>query len=216
MGRPGDNQSTRTNPARKVLQRATSPPLPKRCLGRITTAARTLPPPAKQGSKLGNDKLTLEVRLVATELASSDFVSQKLRDFGRPHAEETKERSRPELQARLNSRSGGRTISTGHQKEGGGGVLGKGRKGYNVRPPVFGRIGKKVSGTQTANLQNLDTHENNDWRISVRDRLGSRDVHSRLGQRHSPSESPPSSDSEDSRRKRRRRVVRGGSSEKTP
>ncbi|GKF99345.1 hypothetical protein Tco_0298128, partial [Tanacetum coccineum] len=61
----------------------------------------------------------------------------------------------------------------------------------NRRPPVFGRIGKKVSGTQTANLQNLDTHENNDWRISVRDRLGSRDVHSRLGQRRSPSESPP-------------------------
>ncbi|GJU52586.1 reverse transcriptase domain-containing protein [Tanacetum coccineum] len=64
----------------------------------------------------------------------------------------------------------------------------------------------RSSGTQTANLQNLDTHENNDWRISVRDRLGSRDVHSRLGQRRSPSESPPSSDSEDSRRKRRRRV----------
>ncbi|GKF57527.1 hypothetical protein Tco_0171064, partial [Tanacetum coccineum] len=36
--------------------------------------------------------------------------------------------------------------------------------------------------------------------------MGSRDVHSRLGQRRSPSESPPSSDSEDSRRKRRRRV----------
>ncbi|GJR91954.1 hypothetical protein Tco_0215965 [Tanacetum coccineum] len=54
--------------------------------------------------------------------------------------------------------------------------------------------------------ENLDTHENNDWRISVRDMLGSRDVYSRLGQRRSPSESPPSSDSEDSRRKRRRRV----------
>ncbi|GJY21110.1 hypothetical protein Tco_0393676 [Tanacetum coccineum] len=53
--------------------------------------------------------------------------------------------------------------------------------------------------------ENLDTHENNDRRISVRDRLGSRDVHSRLGQRRSPSENPPSSDSEDSRRKRRRR-----------
>ncbi|GJY87358.1 reverse transcriptase domain-containing protein [Tanacetum coccineum] len=84
----------------------------------------------------------------------------------------------------------------------------KGRLGRkdNRRPPVFGRIGKQVSGTQIANLQNLDTHENNDRRISVRDRLGSRDVHSRLGQRRSPSESPPSSDSEDSRRKRRRRV----------
>ncbi|GJX73077.1 hypothetical protein Tco_0311672, partial [Tanacetum coccineum] len=41
---------------------------------------------------------------------------------------------------------------------------------------------------------------------SIRDRLGSRNVHSRLGQRRSPSESPLSSDSEDSRRKRRRRV----------
>ncbi|GKE58811.1 reverse transcriptase domain-containing protein [Tanacetum coccineum] len=70
-----------------------------------------------------------------------------------------------------------------HQKE---------RRGKdNRRPPVFGRIGKKVLGTQTANLQNLDTHENNDWRISVRDRLGSRDVHSRLGERRSPSDSPP-------------------------
>ncbi|GJX64740.1 hypothetical protein Tco_0299083 [Tanacetum coccineum] len=39
----------------------------------------------------------------------------------------------------------------------------------------------------------------------VRDRLDSRDVHSRLGQWRSPSESPPSSDPEDSRRKRRRR-----------
>ncbi|GJU57319.1 reverse transcriptase domain-containing protein [Tanacetum coccineum] len=85
-----------------------------------------------------------------------------------------------------------------HQKE---------RRGKdNRRPLVFGRIGKKVLGTQTTNLQNLDTHENNDWRISVRDRLGSRDVHSRLGQKRSPSESPPSSDSQDSRRKRRRRV----------
>ncbi|GJW04378.1 hypothetical protein Tco_1563234 [Tanacetum coccineum] len=65
---------------------------------------------------------------------------------------------------------------------------------------------RQVLGTQTSHLQNLDTHENNDWRISVRDRLGSRDVHSRLGQRRSPSESPPSLDSEDSRRKRRRRV----------
>ncbi|GJR50329.1 reverse transcriptase domain-containing protein [Tanacetum coccineum] len=59
-------------------------------------------------------------------------------------------------------------VSPAHQKE---------RRGKdNRRPPVFGRIGKKVLGTQTANLQNLDTHENNDRRISVRDRLGSRDI----------------------------------------
>ncbi|GJW41229.1 reverse transcriptase domain-containing protein [Tanacetum coccineum] len=36
-----------------------------------------------------------------------------------------------------------------------------------------------------------------DFNCRVRDRLGSRDVHSRLGQRHSPNESPPSSDSRD-------------------
>ncbi|GJS35668.1 hypothetical protein Tco_0534050 [Tanacetum coccineum] len=112
--------------------------------------------------------------------------------------EETKKRSSQSLQARLNFGPEDEVSPPRHQKE---------RRGKdNRRPPVFGRIGKKVSGTQTANLQNLDTHENNDWRISVRDRLGSRDVHSRLGQRRSPSESPPSSDSEDSRRKRRRRV----------
>ncbi|GKF90734.1 hypothetical protein Tco_0274435 [Tanacetum coccineum] len=99
--------------------------------------------------------------------------------------EETKKRSSQSLQARLNFGPGDEVSPPRHQKE---------------------RRGKKVSGTQTANLQNLDTHENNDWRINVRDRLGSRDVHSRLGQRRSPSESPPSSDSEDSRRKRRRRV----------
>ncbi|GJS17142.1 hypothetical protein Tco_0411614 [Tanacetum coccineum] len=42
--------------------------------------------------------------------------------------------------------------------------------------------------------------------LRSRDRLGSRNVHSRLGQWRSLSKSPPSSDSEDSRRKRRRRV----------
>ncbi|GKF83065.1 hypothetical protein Tco_0244721, partial [Tanacetum coccineum] len=90
------------------------------------------------------------------------------------------------LQARLNFGPEDEVSPPRHQKE---------RRGRDDRrPPVFGRIGKKVSGTQMANLQNLDTHENTDWRISVRDRLGSRNVHSRLGQRRSPSESPPSSD----------------------
>ncbi|GJU81826.1 hypothetical protein Tco_1284191 [Tanacetum coccineum] len=112
--------------------------------------------------------------------------------------EETKKRSSQSLQARLNFGPEDEVSPPRHQKE---------RRGKdNRRPPVFGRIGKQVSGTQTANLQNLDTHENTDRRISVRDRLGSRNVHSRLGQRRSPSESPPSSDSEDSRRKRRRRI----------
>ncbi|GJW75847.1 reverse transcriptase domain-containing protein [Tanacetum coccineum] len=106
--------------------------------------------------------------------------------------EETKKRSSQSLQARLNFGPEDEVSPPRHRKE---------RRGKdNRRPPVFGRIGKQVLGTQTANLQNLDTHENNDRRISVRDRLGSRDVHSRLGQWRSPSESPPSSDSEDSRR----------------
>nr|GFC52818.1 reverse transcriptase domain-containing protein [Tanacetum cinerariifolium] len=48
------------------------------------------------------------------------------------------------------------------------------------RPPVFTRLGKKVVGDQTADLQ--------------------------LGRWRSLSESPPSSDSEDSRRKRSKRV----------
>ncbi|GKF08786.1 hypothetical protein Tco_0043010, partial [Tanacetum coccineum] len=162
--------------ARKVYSVLLSPPLPKWCQGRIPPSRHPLPLRNK-GPELGADNLTLEG--VATELAPSDFVSQNYETLVALMQEETKKRSR-------------------HQKE---------RRGKDSRrPPVFGRIGKKVSGTQTANLQNLDTHENNDWRISVRDRLGSRDVHSRLGQRRSPSESPPSSDSEDSRRKRRRRV----------
>ncbi|GKA77232.1 reverse transcriptase domain-containing protein [Tanacetum coccineum] len=59
---------------------------------------------------------------------------------------------------------------------------------------------------RTSGPETLTLIENNDLALHVRDRLGSRDVHSRLGQRRSPSESPPSSDSEDSRRKHRRRV----------
>ncbi|GJU27738.1 hypothetical protein Tco_1166359 [Tanacetum coccineum] len=87
---------------------------------------------------------------------------------------------------------------------------------FTAMGPSLGTTQTTATITSTEGLQratfttppqtNLDTHENNDRRISVRDRLGSRDVHSRLGQRRSPSESPPSSDSEDSRRKRRRRV----------
>nr|GEX95332.1 reverse transcriptase domain-containing protein [Tanacetum cinerariifolium] len=74
------------------------------------------------------------------------------------------------------------------------------------RPLVFTRIGKKVVGDQTADLQYLGTHENNGWRTNVYARLGSHDVHDRLRRRRSLSKSPPSSDSEDSRRKRRKRV----------
>ncbi|GJR30309.1 hypothetical protein Tco_1106541 [Tanacetum coccineum] len=89
--------------------------------------------------------------------------------------EETKKRSSQNLQARLNFGPEDEVSPPRHRKER--------RREDNRRPPVFGRIGKQVSGTQTANLQNLSAHENNDWRISVHDRLGNRDVHSRLGQR---------------------------------
>ncbi|GJR12468.1 hypothetical protein Tco_0795120 [Tanacetum coccineum] len=134
---------------------------------------------------------------VATELAPSDFVSQNYETLVALMQEENKKRSSQSLQARLNFGPEDEVSPPRHRKER--------RRKDNRRPPVFGRIGKQVSGTQTANLQNLDTHENNDRHINVRDRLGSRDVHSRLGQWRSPSESPPSSDSEDSRRKRRKR-----------
>ncbi|GJU17800.1 reverse transcriptase domain-containing protein [Tanacetum coccineum] len=118
--------------------------------------------------------------------------------------EETKKRSSQSLQARLNFGPEDEVSPPRHQKE---------RRGKDDRrPPVFGRIGKKVSGTQTANLQNLDTHENNDRRISIRDRLGSRNVHSRLGQRRLPSESLNVRTRGTSRRKRRIRRV-GSSSE---
>ncbi|GJU07191.1 hypothetical protein Tco_1123621 [Tanacetum coccineum] len=113
--------------------------------------------------------------------------------------EETKKRSSQSLQARLNFGPEDEVSPPRHRKER--------RREDNRRPPVFGRIGKQVSGTQTANLQNSDTHENNDWRISVHDRLGSpRCPQSGRTKRSRRSESPPSSDSEDSRRKRRRRV----------
>ncbi|GKF04761.1 reverse transcriptase domain-containing protein, partial [Tanacetum coccineum] len=155
------------------------------------------PPPLRnKGPELGADNLTLEG--VATELAPSDFVSQNYETLVALMQEETKKRSSQSLQARLNFGPEDKVSLPRHQKER--------RRKDNRRPPVFDRIRKKVSGTQTANLQNLDTQENNNRRISIRDRLGSGDVHSRLGQRRSPSESPPSSDFEDSRRKRRRRV----------
>ncbi|GJT25341.1 hypothetical protein Tco_0895278 [Tanacetum coccineum] len=156
-----------------------------------TNTTEPPPPPLRnKGPELGADNLTLEG--VATELAPSDFVSQNYETLVALIQEETKKRSSQSLQARLNFGPEDEVSPPRHQKE---------RRGKdNRRPPVFGRIGRKVSDTQTANLQNLDTHEHNDRRISVRDRLGSRDVHSRLGQRRSPSDSPPSSDSEDSRR----------------
>ncbi|GJU45896.1 reverse transcriptase domain-containing protein [Tanacetum coccineum] len=196
-GRPslGTTQPTATITSTEDLQRAAFTTPPQTAPG--TNSTEPPPPPIRnKGPELGADNLTLEG--VATELAPSDFVSQNYETLVALMQEETKKRSSQSLQARLNFGPEDEVSPPRHRKER--------RREDNRRPPVFGRIGKQVSGTQTANLQNLDTHENNDWRISVHDRLGSRDVHSRLGQRRSSSESPPSSDSEDSRRKRRRRV----------
>ncbi|GKA94057.1 hypothetical protein Tco_0816043, partial [Tanacetum coccineum] len=191
----GTTQPTATITSTEDLQRAAFTTPPQTAPGTNTTEPP--PPPIRnKGPELGADNLTLEG--VATELAPSDFVSQNYETLVALMQEETKKRSSQSLQARLNFGPEDEVSPPRHRKER--------RRKDNRRPLVFGRIGKQVSGTQTANLQNLDTHENNDWRISVRDRLGSRDVHSRLGQRRSPSESPPSSDSEDSQRRRRRRV----------
>ncbi|GKE37036.1 hypothetical protein Tco_1460441, partial [Tanacetum coccineum] len=117
-----------------------------------TNTTEPPPPPLRnKGPELGADNLTLEG--VATELAPSDFVSQNYETLVALMQEETKKRSSQSLQARLNFGPGDEVSPPRHQKE---------RRGKdNRRPPVFGRIGKKVSGTQTANLQNLDTHENN-------------------------------------------------------
>ncbi|GJW48552.1 putative ribonuclease H-like domain-containing protein [Tanacetum coccineum] len=83
-----------------------------------------------------------------------------LRDFGPPSWQKgkTKERSSQSHTGRLNFGPEDEVSPPRHRKER--------RRKDNRRPPVFGRIGKQVSGTQTANLQNLDTHENNDRRIT--------------------------------------------------
>ncbi|GJT73747.1 hypothetical protein Tco_1033033 [Tanacetum coccineum] len=181
----GTTQPTATITSTEDLQRAAFTTPPQMAPGANTTEP---PPPPFQnkGPELGAGNLTLEG--VATELAPSDFVSQNYETLVALMQEETKKRSSQSLQARLNFGPEDEVSPPRHRKER--------RRKDNRRPPVFGRIGKQVSGTQIANLQNWDTHENNDRRVSVRDRLGSRDVYSRLGQWRSLSESPPSSDSE--------------------
>ncbi|GJU43633.1 hypothetical protein Tco_1200899 [Tanacetum coccineum] len=196
---PGDNPDTPiiTQRGRSTNYATFSHPLPKPVARGIESTGRHPHPFDTSVRSLGADT-PHTWKGVATEWWPSDFVSQNYETLVALMQEETKKRSSQSLQARLNFGPEDEVSPPRHQKE---------RRGKdNRRPPVFGRIGKKVSGTQTANLQNLDTHENNDWRISVRDRLGSRDVHNRLRQRRSPNESPPSSDSEDSQRKRRRRA----------
>nr|GFA05622.1 reverse transcriptase domain-containing protein [Tanacetum cinerariifolium] len=97
--------------------------------------------------------------------------------------EETKKRSSQSLQARLNFDPEYEASPPRHRKER--------RERDSRRPPVFTRIGKKVVGDQTANLQYLGTYENNGWHTNVHARLGSRDFHDRLGQQRSLSEMTP-------------------------
>nr|GFC32720.1 reverse transcriptase domain-containing protein [Tanacetum cinerariifolium] len=159
----------------------------------------TEPPPAPlrdKGSDLEVDNLALEG--VAPELAPSDFISQNYETLATLMQEETKKRSSQSLPARLNFDPEYEASPPRYLKEW--------RERDGRRPRVFTRIGKKVMGDQTADLQYLGTHKNNGWHTNVYARLGSRDVHDRLGRRRSISESPPSSDFEDSRHKRRKRV----------
>nr|GFB90571.1 reverse transcriptase domain-containing protein [Tanacetum cinerariifolium] len=112
--------------------------------------------------------------------------------------EETKKRSSQSLQAQLNFDPKYEASPMRHRKER--------HERDSHRPLIFIRIGKKVVGDQTTDLQYLGTHKNNGWRTNAHSRLGSCDVHDRLGRQRSISESPPSSDSKDSRHKRRKRV----------
>ncbi|GJW30722.1 hypothetical protein Tco_0047597, partial [Tanacetum coccineum] len=115
------------------LQRATFTTPPQTVPGTNTTEPP--PPPLRnKGPELGADNLTLEG--VATELAPSDFVSQNYETLVALMQEETKKRSSQSLQARLNFGPEDKVSPPRHQKE---------RRGKdNRRPPVFGRIGKKI------------------------------------------------------------------------
>ncbi|GJU01195.1 hypothetical protein Tco_1111533 [Tanacetum coccineum] len=187
MGPPlGTTQTTATITSTEGLQRATFTTPPQTVPGTNTTEPP--PPPLRnKGPELGADNLTLEG--VATELAPSDFVSQNYETLVALMQEKTKKRSSRAYRPDVDFGFEDKYHPPRHKR--------KVRKDNRRPSPISDRIRKKVS-VLNANLQNLDTHESNDRRISVRDRLGSRDVHNRLGQRRSPSESPPSSDSEES------------------
>ncbi|GJX10105.1 hypothetical protein Tco_0199964 [Tanacetum coccineum] len=129
----GTTQPTATITSTEDLQRATFTTPPQTAPGTHTTEPP--PPPIRnKGPELGADNLTLEG--VATELAPSDFVSQNYETLVALMQEETKKRSSQSLQARLNFGPEDEVSPPRHQKE---------RRGKdNRRPPVFGRIGKKV------------------------------------------------------------------------
>ncbi|GJZ94790.1 hypothetical protein Tco_0666993 [Tanacetum coccineum] len=90
----GITQTTATITSTEDLQRATFTTPPQTAPGTNTTEPP--PPPIRnKGPELGADNLTLEG--VATELGASDFVSQELRDYGRPaHARGNKKEIKPE------------------------------------------------------------------------------------------------------------------------
>ncbi|GJU77244.1 hypothetical protein Tco_1274314, partial [Tanacetum coccineum] len=140
----GTTQPTATITSTEDLRRVAFTTPPQTALG--TNSTEPPPPPIRnKGPELGADNLTLEG--VATELAPSDFVSQNYETLVALMQEETKKRSSQNLQARLNFGPEDEVSPPRHRKER--------RREDNRRPPVFGRIGKQVSGTQTANLQNL-------------------------------------------------------------
>ncbi|GJW80070.1 hypothetical protein Tco_0144045 [Tanacetum coccineum] len=134
---PGGQPSHRHNLSTEDLQRAAFTTPPQTAPGTNTTEPP--PPPIRnKGPELGADNLTLEG--VATELAPSDFVSQNYETLVALMQEETKKRSSQSLQARLNFGPEDEVSPPRHRKER--------RRKDNRRPPVFGRIGKQVSGTQ--------------------------------------------------------------------
>ncbi|GJZ11201.1 hypothetical protein Tco_0545960 [Tanacetum coccineum] len=142
MGPPPETTATITST--EGLQRVTFTTPPQTVPGTNTTEPPP-PPHRNKGPELGADNLTLEG--VHYELAPSDFVSQNYETLVALMQEETKKRSSQSLQARLNFGPEDEVSPPRHQKE---------RRGKdNRRPPVFGRIGKKVSGTQTANIAEL-------------------------------------------------------------
>ncbi|GJR03125.1 hypothetical protein Tco_0526109 [Tanacetum coccineum] len=145
----GTTQPTATITSTEDLQRVAFTTPPQTAPG--TNSTEPPPPPIRnKGPELGADNLTLEG--VATELAPSDFVSQNYETLVALMQEETKKRSSQSLQARLNFGPEDEVSPPRHRKER--------RREDNRRPPVFGRIGKQVSGTQTANLQNLSDLRN--------------------------------------------------------
>ncbi|GJT29180.1 reverse transcriptase domain-containing protein, partial [Tanacetum coccineum] len=139
----GTTQPTATITSTEDLRRVAFTTPPQTVPG--TNSTEPPPPPIRnKGPELGADNLTLEG--VATELAPSDFVSQNYETLVALMQEETKKRSSQSLQSRLNFGPEDEVSPPRHRKER--------RREDNHRPPVFGRIGKQVSGTQTANLQN--------------------------------------------------------------